>query len=126
MQLSELRKNCEILSVEKEEWQKLLKLEMEQRQTISKHFNTLSQNHDELVKIKDEYKLTNEQLRQINSKLANENESKQFPLVQEKEQQLAQLKHSTEQLRLENSCLKRSIRYSLPKQCTFLCGLSFK
>lgn len=99
--------------MEKEEWQKLLKSEMEQRQTISKHFNTLSHNHDELVKIKDDYKLANEQLRQINSKLADENDSKQFPLVQEKEEQLTQLMHITQKLRLENSCLQKSIRYEL-------------
>ena len=85
---------------------------MEQRQSISKHFKTLSQNHDELIKIKDDYKLANDELKRRNAQLLDENSNKMFPLVQQKEEELTKLKSSSENLKSENACLQKSIRYT--------------
>ena len=96
--------------LEKEEWQKLLQSEMEQRQSIAKHFKTLSLNHDELIKIKDDYKVANDELRRRNAQLVDENNNMTFPLVQQKEEELTKLKSDSEILRSENACLQKSIR----------------
>ena len=85
---------------------------MEQRQSIAKHFKTLSQNHDELVKIKDDYKVANDELRRRNAQLLDENNNMTFPLVQQKEEELTKLKGSSENLKSENACLQKSIRLS--------------
>ena len=85
---------------------------MEQRQSIAKHFKTLSQNHDELVKIKDDYKVANDELRRRKAQLLDENNNMTFPLVQQKEEELTKLKGSSENLKSENACLQKSIRLS--------------
>ena len=79
---------------------------------MAKHFKTLSQNHDELIKIKDEYKLANDELRKKNAQLLDENNNMTFPLVQQKEEELKKLRNNSESLKTENVCLQKSIRLS--------------
>lgn len=83
---------------------------MEQRQSIANHFKTLSQNHDEVIKIKDDYKLANDELRRRNAQLSDENSNLTFPLVQQKEEELMKLRNNSEALKSENVFLQKSIR----------------
>ena len=118
LQLTEQRKNYEILLLEKKEWQKLLQSEIEQRQSMAKHFKTLSHNHDELIKIKDDYKQANDELRRRNAQLLDENNNMIFPLVQQKEEELAKLNSTLEVLKSENAHLQKSIRSPIYKYMT--------
>jgi len=108
-----------MLLLEKQEWQKLLKSEMEQRQSIAKHFKTLSHNHDELIKIKDDYKKANDELRKKNAQLLDEKNSMTFPLVQQKEEELTKLRNNSEVLKSENICLQKSMRLFLSHFLSF-------
>ena len=92
---------------------------MEQRQSTSKHFKTLSQNHDELIKIKDDYKLANDELRRKNTQLLDENKNMTFPLVQQKEEEITELRNNLEALKTENICLQKSIRLSIMPTKTY-------
>ena len=110
-----------MLLLEKEEWQKLLKSEIDQRQSMAKHFKTLSQNHDELIKIKDEYKLANDELRRKNAQLLDENNNMIFPLVQQKEEELTKLNSTLGDITSENAHLQKSIRLPMCKHTTCTC-----
>lgn len=59
---------------------------------LEKRFFVLNQNHEELIKIKDEYKTENEKLRIENTRLRKENEGLFGSLVQERDLQIKQLK----------------------------------
>ena len=50
-----------------------LKLEMQKSSQLENRFHSLSSNHDEMIKIKDEYKHVNKQLREVNVRLKTEN-----------------------------------------------------
>ena len=92
--------------------------EIEQRQSMAKHFKTLSHNHDELIKIKDDYKQANDELRRRNAQLLDENNNMIFPLVQQKEEELAKLNSTLEVLKSENAHLQKSIRSPIYKYTT--------
>ena len=57
------------------------------RSTLEQRFRTLSNNHEELIRIKDEYKTDNQVLRQENVKLRSEEEERVSEVLQEKEKQ---------------------------------------
>ena len=59
---------------------------------LEKRFFVLNQNHEDLIKIKDEYKTENEKLRIENSCLRKENEGLFSNLVQERDSQIRQLR----------------------------------
>ena len=69
---------------------------------LEKRFFVLNQNHEELIKIKDEYKTENEKLRIENSRLRTENEGLFGSLVQERDSQIKQLRDEVKNL--QESC----------------------
>lgn len=69
---------------------------------LEKRFFVLNQNHEELIKIKDEYKTENEKLRIENSRLRTENEGLFGSLVQERDSQIKQLRDQVKNL--QESC----------------------
>lgn len=62
------------------------------RSTLEQRFHTLSSNHDELIKIKDGYKMENKKLRDENFKFQTENAERVSVPLQEKEKQLKMLR----------------------------------
>ena len=64
------------------------------RSTLEQRFRTLSSNHEELIRIKDEYKTDNQVLRQENVKLRSEEEERVSEVLQEKEKQLCTLRET--------------------------------
>jgi len=65
---------------------------------LEKRFFVLNQNHEELIKIKDEYKTENEKLRIENDCLRKENEGLFGNLVQERDSQIQQLRDDVRSL----------------------------
>ena len=70
--------------------------EMKARSTLEQRFHCLSSNHDELIKIKDEYKSENRVLREDNKKLRREKEEAFSASLQEMEKQLCVLREAAE------------------------------
>ena len=64
------------------------------RSTLEQRFRTLSSNHEELIRIKDEYKTDNQVLWQENVKLRSEEEERVSEDLQEKEKQLCTLRET--------------------------------
>ena len=64
------------------------------RSTLEQRFRTLSSNHEELIRIKDEYRTDNQVLRQENVKLRSEEEERVSEVLQEKENQLCTLRET--------------------------------
>ena len=65
---------------------------------LDKRFAVLNQNHEELIKIKDEYKTENEKLRIENGHLKKENEGLFGSLVEERDSQIQQLREEVKNL----------------------------
>lgn len=65
---------------------------------LEKRFAVLNQNHEELIKIKDEYKTENEKLRVENGCLKKENEGLFASVVKERDLQIHQLREEVKDL----------------------------
>ena len=65
---------------------------------MDKRFAVLNQNHEELIKIKDEYKTENEKLRIENGHLKKENEGLFGSVVEERDSQIQQLREEVKNL----------------------------
>ena len=103
---SELKKHRdEILSALHNETRKYAVLE--------KRFFVLNQNHEELIKIKDEYKTENEKLRIENSRLRKENEGLFGSLIQERDSQIKQLRDEVKSLQEKYQAAKTKERLVL-------------
>ncbi|KAJ7370179.1 Coiled-coil domain containing 89 [Desmophyllum pertusum] len=103
---SELKKHRdEILSALHNETRKYAVLE--------KRFFVLNQNHEELIKIKDEYKTENETLRIENSRLRKENEGLFGSLIQERDSQIKQLRDEVKSLQEKYQAAKTKERIAL-------------
>ena len=59
---------------------------------MEQRFATLAENHEEMIKIKDEYKGSNRELRSENERLRQENEMKFSAALEERDLQLSQLR----------------------------------
>ena len=77
---------------------------------LEKRFFVLNQNHEELIKIKDEYKTENEKLRIENSCLRKENEGLFGDLVQERDSQIQQLRDEARSLQEKYQAAKAKER----------------
>lgn len=80
---------------------------------LEKRFFVLNQNHEELIKIKDEYKTENEKLRIENSCLRKENEGLFGDLVQERDSQIQQLRDEARSLQEKYQAAKAKERTAL-------------
>lgn len=75
--------------------------EQKQKALVEKRFSALAENHEEMIKIKDEYKCSNRTLITENERLKHENEAKFSAAVEEREVQLSSLREE-----LETKCLR--------------------
>lgn len=66
-------------------------VETKKCEMLDRRFNELADNHQELIKFKDQYKIENEILRQENSKLKSDNERLFSGALQEKENTIEDL-----------------------------------
>ena len=66
--------------------------ETKARSLIEQRFQTLSSNHEEMIKIKDEFKATNQVLREENERLQRENGEHFSEILEERERQLCSLR----------------------------------
>ena len=99
------------------------KLQEEERlkTLVEKRFNTLAENHEEMIKIKDEYKHSNQALMVENEKLKQENQMRFSAAIEERESQLSELR---EELRakywrereLEECCTRLEARVAETKE----------
>ncbi|KAL9966038.1 hypothetical protein ACROYT_G024048 [Oculina patagonica] len=80
---------------------------------LEKRFFVLNQNHEKLIKIKDEYKTENEKLRIENSHLRKENEGHFGSLVQERDSQIKQLRDEVKSLQEQCQAAKEKERIAL-------------
>ena len=70
--------------------------EKQDHETLKDRFNVLHNNHIELTKIKDDYKVDNERLRKDNQSLKFENENIFSESLNEKDRMIAKLISETE------------------------------
>ena len=82
-----------------------VRLQEEERKTalVERRFNALAENHEQMIKIKDEYKCTNQTLIAENERLKHENKVKFSAAVEEREVQLSCLRKE-----LETKCLRET------------------
>lgn len=91
-QLNQYRGLHEKLLAQNRELQHTLMETTSSKSTLEQRFHTLSSNHDELIKIKDEYKMENQKLRDENFKYRTNNAERVSVALQEKEKQLSTLR----------------------------------
>lgn len=91
-QLNQYRGLHEKLLAQNRELQHTLMETTSSKSTLEQRFHTLSSNHDELIKIKDEYKTENQKLRDENFKYRTNNAERVSVALQEKEKQLSTLR----------------------------------
>ncbi|XP_071151580.1 coiled-coil domain-containing protein 89-like, partial [Mytilus edulis] len=75
----------------RENAQEMLDGEIRKYNILNARFDDLASNHQELIKIKDEYKRSNQELRIENSRLREENERIFSGAVMEKDKQIAEM-----------------------------------
>lgn len=80
---------------------------------LEKRFAVLNQNHEELIKIKDDYKRENEKLRVENGCLKKENEGLFASVVKERDLQIHQLREEVKDLQNRYESAVASERYIL-------------
>lgn len=69
----------------KQQAQGSLDMEIKKSEMLDQRFNELAENHQELIKFKDQYKIENERLRKENEKLKQDNERLFSGALQEKQ-----------------------------------------
>lgn len=86
------KKSFEETLAEKRGLEAKLREEERLKALVEKRFNTLAENHEEMIKIKDEYKHSNQALMAENEKLKQENQMKFSAAVEERESRLSKLR----------------------------------
>lgn len=90
--LEEFRKNA----------QGVIDMEVKKCEMLDKRFNELADNHQELIKFKDQYKYENEMLRKENAKLKEDNERLFSGAIEEKDMMIEDLEFQLR--RTKNRC----------------------
>lgn len=71
--------------------QAAINTETKKCEMLDMRFNELAENHQELIKFKDQYKIENERLRQENAKLKDDNEKLFSGALEEKQRMIDEL-----------------------------------
>ena len=79
--------------------QGVISAEMQKCEMLDRRFNELADNHQELIKFKDEYKIQNEILKKENAKLKADNERLFSAAIQEKDETIEDLEKQVAVLR---------------------------
>ncbi|XP_048756997.1 coiled-coil domain-containing protein 89-like [Ostrea edulis] len=93
--------------------QEMLNAEIRKNTLLEKRFDELASNHQEMIKIKDEYKRSNQDLRQENSRLRDENARLFSGAITEKDQQIADLEKRLAGLKEQSSSQEIRQRQSI-------------
>ncbi|XP_022306784.1 coiled-coil domain-containing protein 89-like isoform X2 [Crassostrea virginica] len=93
--------------------QEMLNAEIRKNTLLEKRFDELASNHQEMIKIKDEYKRSNQDLRTENSRLRDENARLFSGAIVEKDQQIADLEKKLASLKEQSSSQDLRQRQSL-------------
>ena len=109
------RRRFEAAVARNDELERKLEGQTRQRVLIDQRFGELAENHNEMIKIKDEYKNSNRTLQLENDGLRRENEMKFSAAVKEREMQLFQLqeeisRRSKKEKTLEKRCFQLEAR----------------
>lgn len=96
----------------RENAQEMLDGEIRKYNMLNARFDDLASNHQELIKIKDEYKRSNQELRAENSKLRDDNERLFSGALLEKDQQISDLDRKLVLSKEQYSLLEQKYRYS--------------
>lgn len=83
--------------------QEMLNAEIRKNTLLEKRFDELASNHQEMIKIKDEYKRSNQDLRLENSRLRDENARLFSGAIVEKDQLIADLEKKLASMKEQNS-----------------------
>ena len=89
------------------------KLERETRQNnmLDARFNELAENHDEMIKIKDDYKRRNASLQEQNAKLREDNAKLFSKAIQDRDVTIAELQKKVGSLKEQTASLDKKNRF---------------
>lgn len=93
--------------------QEMLNAEIRKNTLLEKRFDELASNHQEMIKIKDEYKRSNQDLRLENSRLRDENARLFSGAIVEKDQLIADLEKKLASMKEQNSSQELRQRQSI-------------
>ncbi|XP_063421516.1 coiled-coil domain-containing protein 89-like isoform X2 [Mytilus trossulus] len=94
----------------RENAQEMLDGEIRKYNILNARFDDLASNHQELIKIKDEYKRSNQELRIENSRLREENERIFSGAVLEKDKQIAEMERKLSSFKEQYNMLEQKHR----------------
>ncbi|VDI39834.1 coiled-coil domain-containing protein 89-like [Mytilus galloprovincialis] len=94
----------------RENAQEMLDGEIRKYNILNARFDDLASNHQELIKIKDEYKRSNQELRIENSRLREENERIFSGAVMEKDKQIAEMDRKLSSFKEQYTMLEQKHR----------------
>ena len=95
----------------RESAQEQLQLEFQKYRILDNRFDDLANNHEELIKFKDEYKRQNAHLRQENERLNTENKALFSSAIEEKNIAVQELEKKNKLLREQYLSLESQHRY---------------
>lgn len=95
----------------KEHSDDVLKNEMRKYNILDSRFGNLASNHEEMIKIKNEYKRVNQELREENARLKNENSRMFSKVVQDKDAKIQELENKFAIMKEQNGSLEIKLRY---------------
>lgn len=94
----------------RENAKEMLDGEIRKYNILNARFDDLASNHQELIKIKDEYKRSNKDLRQENSRLRDDNERLFSGAIIEKDRQIADLDNKLSSFKDQYSLMEQKHR----------------
>nr|KAG5709428.1 hypothetical protein BaRGS_029277 [Batillaria attramentaria] len=88
----------------------LLKNELRKYNILEGRFQHLATNHEEMIKIKDEYKRVNQELREENARIKSENARLFSRAIQDKDARIQELEKKFATMREQNSNMEAKLR----------------
>lgn len=104
-----------------------LETEIRKHNMIDKRFGELAENHEEMIKIKNDYKKQNEDLRNENKRLSDENSRLFSDALSEKDAKLADLGKKFEDMKAKNGEWETNFKYVLGRVISLheICDLNY-
>ena len=89
-----------------------LRLEQKRAEMLDRRFAELAANHDEMIKIKDEYKAANETLRRENARLQDENDRVFCQALADRDKHILELDEKRAALQKQCAVLEQKYRWA--------------